>query len=124
MDGRELWEKGDLCRRKTASDVDLNRNYDFAWQQQVRFASERIWCLFSFFSLPLFGQDKSSDMYGGEAPFSEPQAQYIRDRAAEWGPKAFINVHSGEWAIYTPWDSRGSMGAGLPVRSNQSYQAN
>ena len=35
VDGRELWEQGDLCRRKSASEVDLNRNYDFAWQLQV-----------------------------------------------------------------------------------------
>ena len=53
-------------------------------------------------------------MYGGEAPFSEPQSRYLRDRAQEWKPAAFVNVHSGEWAVYTPWDSRGTMGAGLP----------
>ena len=47
MDGRELWEQGDLCRRKSASEVDLNRNYDFAWQLQVRGYKEltRPWTL-------------------------------------------------------------------------------
>ncbi len=35
MDSRRLWEAGDLCRRKTASDVDLNRNWDFEWKQEV-----------------------------------------------------------------------------------------
>ncbi|GAX73946.1 hypothetical protein CEUSTIGMA_g1396.t1 [Chlamydomonas eustigma] len=91
VDGRVLWEGGDLCRRKTASDVDLNRNWDFAWHAQSR----------------------SSEMYGGEAPFSEPQSRYLRDAAGQWKPVAFINVHSGEWAVYTPWDSRESLGAGL-----------
>lgn len=35
IDGRQLWEAGDLCRRKTASNVDLNRNWPFAWVNQV-----------------------------------------------------------------------------------------
>ena len=42
MDGRELWEEGDLCKRKTASGVDLNRNWDFAWQHQVRGHQESV----------------------------------------------------------------------------------
>jgi hypothetical protein len=37
MDGRTAFEGGDLCRRKTAaSNVDLNRNWPFAWQRLVR----------------------------------------------------------------------------------------
>ena len=35
MDGRTLWEGGELCQRKTHSQVDLNRNYDFAWKKLV-----------------------------------------------------------------------------------------
>jgi hypothetical protein len=48
-------------------------------------------------------------------PFSEPQSRFLRDAASRWKPVAFINVHSGEWAVYTPWDSRESLGAGLIV---------
>lgn len=31
-DSRRAIEKGDLCRRKTMKEVDLNRNYPFKWQ--------------------------------------------------------------------------------------------
>lgn len=27
----------------------------------------------------------------------------------------YVNVHSGEWALYTPWDSKEAYGPGLPV---------
>jgi hypothetical protein len=32
---RRTWEGGALCQRKTNSNVDLNRNWPFAWQQAV-----------------------------------------------------------------------------------------
>lgn len=28
----------------------------------------------------------------------------------------YVNMHSGEWALYTPWDSKEAYGPGLPVR--------
>lgn len=30
----------------------------------------------------------------------------------------YVNVHSGEWALYTPWDSKEAYGPGLPVRGS------
>eukprot|EP00882_Tetradesmus_deserticola_P034036 GHRQ01038933.1.p1 GENE.GHRQ01038933.1~~GHRQ01038933.1.p1 ORF type:complete len:160 (+),score=47.11 GHRQ01038933.1:312-791(+) len=27
----------------------------------------------------------------------------------------YVNVHSGEWALYTPWDSKPAYGSGLPA---------
>jgi len=92
MDGRLLLEQGDLCRRKSASGVDLNRNYPFAWRNT----------------------SSSSETYGGPRPLSEPQSKHMTELCTRWKPKAFVNVHSGEWAVYTPWDSRTSLGAGLP----------
>ncbi len=29
--------------------------------------------------------------------------------------QAYINVHSGEWAVYSGWDSKAAIGPGLPV---------
>lgn len=29
----------------------------------------------------------------------------------------YVNVHSGEWALYTPWDSKPAYGSGMPVRA-------
>ena len=36
VDGRLAWEAGDLCLRKTAKGVDLNRNYPFGFASEVR----------------------------------------------------------------------------------------
>lgn len=30
-------------------------------------------------------------------------------------PVAYVNVHSGEWALYTPWDSKPAYAPGLPA---------
>lgn len=111
MDGRALLEQGELCRRKTASNVDLNRNYPFAWKGHVSGttddgspagsaifsvpllpAPKGLWCkgvlTATFWDLP-FGrrasctcshtawhpQEPGSEMFGGAAPFSEPQSK-------------------------------------------------
>ncbi len=36
IDGRQAWEAGNLCLRKTAHGVDLNRNYPFGFANEVR----------------------------------------------------------------------------------------
>lgn len=36
VDGRQAWEAGNLCLRKTAHGVDLNRNYPFGFASEVR----------------------------------------------------------------------------------------
>ncbi|GLI67422.1 hypothetical protein VaNZ11_011618 [Volvox africanus] len=94
VDGRQAWEAGNLCLRKTSKGVDLNRNYPFA------FAAE----------------PHHSEMYGGPHPFSEAQSRLIARIALDGGrvPKAYINVHSGEWAVYSGWDSKAAVGPGLP----------
>lgn len=35
LDGRQAWESGNLCLRKTPKGVDLNRNYPFAFVNEV-----------------------------------------------------------------------------------------
>ncbi|GIM03502.1 hypothetical protein Vretimale_8268 [Volvox reticuliferus] len=94
VDGRQIWEGGNLCLRKTSKGVDLNRNYPFA------------------FSI----EPHHTEMYGGPHPFSEAQSRLIARIALEGGrvPKAYINVHSGEWAVYSGWDSKAAVGPGLP----------
>jgi hypothetical protein len=39
VDGRAAWEAGDLCLRKTAKGVDLNRNYPFGFASEVGLAT-------------------------------------------------------------------------------------
>lgn len=58
--------------------------------------------------------DKNSEEYGGPEPFSEPQTRLLNN-VLEAQPQAFVNLHSGEWAMYTPWDSKQEVAANLPV---------
>lgn len=46
---------------------------------------------------------------------SEPQARMVKSLSEQHRTVAYINVHSGEWAVYTPWDSKPAYGPGLPV---------
>lgn len=45
----------------------------------------------------------SSVSCAGERPLSEPQSRILRDLGDSWRPHSYVQVHSGEWAIYTPW---------------------
>lgn len=93
MEGREAVEQGNLCLRATPSGVDLNRNWPVAWQQQALTTEE----------------------YGGKEPLSEPQARIIKF-VAETNPlRAYVNLHSGEFALYAPWDSKEELADNLPV---------
>ena len=58
---------------------------------------------------------ESSDEYGGPEAFSEPQTRIVREVVSEIHPQAFINLHSGEWAMYVPWDSKKEVAEKLPV---------
>ncbi|GBF92370.1 hypothetical protein Rsub_05572 [Raphidocelis subcapitata] len=94
LEGRRQVEAGDLCLRRTAgSEVDLNRNWPFAWQHG----------------------SPSSDTYGGPSPLSEPQTRLLRAEMDAAPLAGYVNVHSGEWALYTPWDSKPAYAPGLPA---------
>lgn len=61
--------------------------------------------------------EESSDVYGGTKPFSEPESRVVKLIAETVHPRAYVNLHSGEWAMYVPWDSKAEMAPDLPVRS-------
>lgn len=65
----------------------------------------------------------NSEMFGGTHPFSEPQSRMIARLALSGGvpAKAYLNVHSGEWAAYSGWDSKGAVGPGLPVSAGPCF---
>eukprot|EP00879_Flechtneria_rotunda_P014330 GHRR01014970.1.p1 GENE.GHRR01014970.1~~GHRR01014970.1.p1 ORF type:complete len:592 (+),score=216.05 GHRR01014970.1:1670-3445(+) len=95
LDSRRQVEAGSLCVRKTSNNVDLNRNWPFAWKQG----------------------SASDEQFGGPAPFSEPQSRLMK-RLIDASPGrllGYVNVHSGEWALYTPWDSKPAYGPGMPA---------
>jgi predicted deacylase len=80
--GRKRVEQGYTCQRKNKNGVDTNRNYP----QKVK----------HHYAL-------SSEEYEGKHPLSEPETKYI-SRILK-GANKYINVHSGEYSLYMPWDS-------------------
>ncbi|MCA9649441.1 MAG: hypothetical protein H6712_03985 [Myxococcales bacterium] len=81
------WERDRYWRKNRRGDhgVDLNRNFGVAW-----------------------GGDGSSDnprsqVYRGEAPFSEPEAAAIRDLVVAEGFGAHIDLHSYGQLLLHPW---------------------
>lgn len=91
---RRAVEAGNTCLRKTLAGVDLNRNWPVAWRK---------------------GADPSSEEYGGPAPLSEPQSRALAALVAGLANVAgYVQVHSGEWAMYVPWDHTKAEALGLP----------
>lgn len=66
--------------RFNANNVDLNRNFDCKWQP------ESSW--------------RGTSVSAGDSPFSEPEAQAIRDFVLEKNPVAAIFFHSKSDAVY------------------------
>ena len=63
--------------------VDLNRNYNYAWEQGT--------------------SNKRSEFYKGSNPFSEPETQAIRDLVQQHDFMYAISFHSGMEMILYPW---------------------
>tara|TARA_B100000676_G_C18039939_1_gene824251 strand:+ start:682 stop:1395 length:714 start_codon:yes stop_codon:yes gene_type:complete len=80
--GRVQVEHGDSCRRKNRNEVDTNRNYQ----------------------LKRHHYDVLSEEYEGPHPLSEKETQLVADILSK-GIKRYINVHSGEFSMYMPYDS-------------------
>jgi len=90
-------ERGNMCLRKTLSGVDLNRNWPVGWKAN-RMGHEE---------------------YGGSSAFSEPESRILRDIGNSWAPHTYVQTHSGEWALYTPWDHKALWGSDLPADTRQ-----
>lgn len=92
---RRAVEAGNTCLRKTLTGVDLNRNWPVAWRA---------------------GGDRNAEEYGGPAPMSEPQSRALRDLVRGLrNVLGYVQVHSGEWAMYVPWDHTKAEALGLPA---------
>lgn len=59
--------------------------------------------------------EEGSDEYGGPKPFSEPETRIVKLIAETTRPQAFVNLHSGEYAVYVPWDSKKGLAPDLPA---------
>lgn len=67
--------------RFNANDVDLNRNFDCEWQPESKWQSRTV--------------------DGGDAPFSEPESQALRDYVNANTPDAAVAFYSAAGAVYT-----------------------
>jgi len=102
IEGRRRVEAGDLCLRVKPNGVDLNRNYPLAFRSSPR---------------------RSAD-YGGPFPLSEPESRIIQSQArGKNRPRLYASVHSGEWALYIPWDSKKQRGERLPGDTERLLEA-
>ena len=80
--GRKKVDKGQLCLRKNKHGVDTNRN--FQTKQRHHYA-------------------RHGEEYEGPYPLSEKESRVILKYVTN--ARQYINVHSGEFAIYSPFDS-------------------
>jgi hypothetical protein len=83
--------------RFNANTVDLNRNFDCEWSEK--------------------GMWQSREVSGGSAPFSEPEAEALRDYFVRYDPSAVIVWFSAEGKVYP------SACAGTPSRQSVELAA-
>lgn len=65
---------------------------------------------------------RGRDEYGGTEPFSEAESRCVRGLAQQYKPTAYANIHSGEWAMYYPWDHRLDKAEGLPADIDDLFE--
>ena len=85
MWGRKRVEHGHVCLRKNSNGVDTNRNFQVG-QKRHHYL-------------------RHGEEYEGPHPLSEKESQLIAS-LLENGVKTYINIHSGEYSIYIPYDGK------------------
>jgi hypothetical protein len=81
----ETAEAGVTCSslRKNEREVDLNRNFDFHWDEGT--------------------DDSYAEDFRGAIPNSEPETKLITDLVKFFNPKVFIDIHSGDASLMYPY---------------------
>lgn len=85
--GGGMWRKNRRNNGDGSFGVDLNRNYSYKWGYDNSGSSPT----------------PSSETYRGPAPFSEPEAQAVRDLIESLNIKTHFNMHSWQDAYLYPW---------------------
>jgi succinylglutamate desuccinylase len=103
IDGRLAVERGENMWRKNRhidaknKGVDLNRNFDDHWNFEGLPPNP------TFERMKRQLQDPYSEIYSGEAPFSEPETKSYRDFLDNKKVNVFVDLHAyGEMIIYPP----------------------
>ena len=97
----------------SADGVDLNRNYEYAWNCEGLYEGD----------CDMSGSSGSgcNETYRGSSPFSEPETQIVRNFVYEHDFKIALNYHSyGNYLIH-PW-GYDNTGLTLPEEDNEIYQ--
>ncbi|CAL5024435.1 unnamed protein product [Urochloa decumbens] len=105
LNGRKRVEEGELCDRRNGRGVDLNRNWSVDWGKK----------------------EKDYDPYEenpGIAPFSEPEAQIMRELSRSFKPHIWVNVHSGMEALFMPYDHKNTTPNGASAHLMRSVLEN
>ncbi|KAL6848530.1 hypothetical protein ACP4OV_021824 [Aristida adscensionis] len=105
LNGRKRVEAGEVCDRRNGRGVDLNRNWSVDWGKK----------------------EKDYDPYEenpGAAPFSEPEAQIMREISRSFKPHIWVNVHSGMEALFMPYDHKNTTPNGAPAHLMRSVLEN
>lgn len=84
-------EQGHVCERKNERGTDLNRNWNYLWNQDPRPPSP------------------ADEQYPGPAAFSEVESRVLRDLATALRPDLYVNYHSGIREMYCGWDHRAEL---------------
>ncbi|KAI8475262.1 MAG: hypothetical protein J3K34DRAFT_485836 [Monoraphidium minutum] len=91
--GRDMVEGGQLCERKNGRGVDPNRNWGVDWGKKEK-------------------DYDPNEENPGKAPHSEPEVQIIMREAKAFQPHVWLNVHSGMYALFTPYDHKAQVPEG------------
>ena len=81
--GRKRVENGDTCLRKNENGVDTNRNFQITKKHHYR---------------------RHSEEYEGTHAISEKESKLVSSLLKN-SVKRYINIHSGEFSLYMPFDS-------------------
>jgi predicted deacylase len=82
----EVVPASNSCWRGNPNGVDINRNFPVHWRES----------------------DPNSSFldYGGPKALSEPESLELWKLLDQYRPDVVIDLHSGEVAVYTPWNSK------------------
>ncbi|KAM3309576.1 hypothetical protein ACQJBY_030691 [Aegilops geniculata] len=105
FNGRKRVEAGEICDRRNGRGVDLNRNWSVDWGKKEK-------------------DYNPFEEHPGTAPFSEPEAQIMKELSKSFKPHIWVNVHSGMEALFMPYDHKNTTPDGAPSHLMRSVLEN